>query len=45
MGLVQSYSGIMEVGYITVIIDPLAGSISVKGDRVSARWFFFAKAL
>jgi len=45
MGLVQPYSGIMEVGYITIIIDPLAGSISVKGDGVSAQLFFFDKAL
>ncbi|MBO3798862.1 MAG: hypothetical protein QXO47_08745 [Thermoproteota archaeon] len=32
-----------EVGYITIIIDPLAGSISVKGDGVSAQWFFFQR--
>jgi len=33
-----------EVGYITVIIDPIAGAISSKGDGVSAQWFFFTKA-
>ncbi|MCS7138672.1 MAG: prohibitin family protein [Crenarchaeota archaeon] len=33
-----------EVGYITLIIDPVAGTVTTKGDGTTARWFFFSKA-
>lgn len=33
-----------EIGYITLVIDPVAGTVTTKGDGATAQWFFFSKA-
>lgn len=33
-----------EVGYVTLIIDPIAGTVITRGDGTTAQWFFFSKA-
>ncbi len=33
-----------EIGYVTLVIDPVAGTVTAKGDGSTAQWFFLSKS-